>query len=480
MSAEDGRHLERVPPHDTDAEIAVLGSLLLDPSLLPAVKRQLRPADFYRGAHRAVYQAALELDTKGEPADPLLVRDHLLASKNGALRDTDVPSFLADLVDAVATPAHAAHYAALVRKASDLRGIITAGSRLQSGAWEPGADPVELQRAALEEIAEAAQPRTAGELPWRDLNSEDDDLDEPEWLWNGYLALERITLLSGHAGCGKTTLYYGLISAMIRQAPLLGRSTAYSPAVILTEEAPSDWRPRAKRFGLEHCSWLDRSALHPKRPLDVYLDEAYKRAYATGAYLIVIDPWAKWAGFGPDEEKDAGAVERALQPVHAVAGKGMAVLGIHHLRKSDGDEGTGVRGSGHLLASVETSLELRRFGLGRGGGQEDLRVLTVAKSRYPSPPGDAVYHHDPGVDADTAFTLRGDPRAVRKTAGIRRVVDYVEAAPGWVDADTVAEALGAQRQTTRKALAEAFTDGVLQRSGSGKRGDPYKYKGLTQ
>ena len=57
----------RVPPHDLDAELSVLGSILLDPLSIAKVLQFLRPEDFYRENNGQIYRAALDLFAAGEP-----------------------------------------------------------------------------------------------------------------------------------------------------------------------------------------------------------------------------------------------------------------------------------------------------------------------------------------------------------------------------------------------------------------------------
>src|SRR3989442_15928793 len=59
----------RVPPHDLDAEVSVLGSILLDPLSIAKVLQFLHPEDFYRENNGQVYRAALDLFAAGEPID---------------------------------------------------------------------------------------------------------------------------------------------------------------------------------------------------------------------------------------------------------------------------------------------------------------------------------------------------------------------------------------------------------------------------
>jgi len=67
----------RVPPHDTDAERAVLGCLLLDPEAVHAVRDVVEPNDFYAEKHQHLYLAAVTLADRGEPIDMLTLPDQL-------------------------------------------------------------------------------------------------------------------------------------------------------------------------------------------------------------------------------------------------------------------------------------------------------------------------------------------------------------------------------------------------------------------
>src|SRR2546422_10447666 len=67
----------RVPPHDLDAEMSVLGSILLDPLSIAKVLQFLHPEDFYRENNGQVYRAALDLFAAGEPIDNVTVAAQL-------------------------------------------------------------------------------------------------------------------------------------------------------------------------------------------------------------------------------------------------------------------------------------------------------------------------------------------------------------------------------------------------------------------
>src|SRR5947209_17945545 len=67
----------RVPPHNLDAERSVLGGVLLDNSSLNDLFELVKPEDFYREAHRKIYEAMCQLSTRNEPIDRVTIKDEL-------------------------------------------------------------------------------------------------------------------------------------------------------------------------------------------------------------------------------------------------------------------------------------------------------------------------------------------------------------------------------------------------------------------
>ena len=125
----------RQPPHNVEAEEAVLGAVLTAGRLLVDVAAVLEEADFYRPAHRAIWRAMLRLADRGEPTDPVTVLGEL--DHTDELADVGGASFLHTLLEAVPTVANAAHYAQLVADTARRRRVIDLGIRLAHA----GADP---------------------------------------------------------------------------------------------------------------------------------------------------------------------------------------------------------------------------------------------------------------------------------------------------------------------------------------------------
>jgi replicative DNA helicase len=149
---------DRQPPHNLEAEEAVLGAILASGRLLAEVAGRLEEADLYRPAHRTIWRAMLRLADRGEPTDPITVLGEL--DHAGELADVGGAPFLHTLVEAVPTVANAAHYAHLVAETARRRRVIDLGIQLAHS----DADPAVLAHLA----GELADTRTAapGERRW--------------------------------------------------------------------------------------------------------------------------------------------------------------------------------------------------------------------------------------------------------------------------------------------------------------------------
>jgi len=133
------QQLERVPPQNLEAEQGVLGSMLLDRDAIARAIEGLRADDFYRDAHRVIFQAMVELFERGEPVDLITVTNRLAA--NGKLEDVGGPTYVASLPNVVPTAANVDFYADIVLEKSMLRALISAGTHIAAMGYD-GADDV--------------------------------------------------------------------------------------------------------------------------------------------------------------------------------------------------------------------------------------------------------------------------------------------------------------------------------------------------
>ncbi|MBW0272131.1 replicative DNA helicase [Nocardia sp. MH4] len=155
-----GEDFGRQPPHDMAAEQSVLGGMLLSKDAIADVVEVLRPGDFYRPAHQAVYDTILDLYGRGEPADPVTVAAGL--DRRGELKRIGGPPYLVTLTQTVPTAANAGFYAEIVAEKAILRRLVEAGTRIvQFGyAGADGQDVAEVVDRAQAEIYEVTERRT--------------------------------------------------------------------------------------------------------------------------------------------------------------------------------------------------------------------------------------------------------------------------------------------------------------------------------
>ncbi|GAB4246105.1 MAG: replicative DNA helicase [Thermoleophilia bacterium] len=153
---------EYVPPQNLDAEISVLGAVMVAPNMIPAVTEILRPQYFYRQSHGAIYEAIEDLYGRGEPVDPITVSEEL--SNRGALEQVGGRAFVHSLVSAVPAAANARHYAEIVRENYLLRSLIEVGSEIADMGYRREQPPVDLIDRAEQMVFEISQTRVSGEF----------------------------------------------------------------------------------------------------------------------------------------------------------------------------------------------------------------------------------------------------------------------------------------------------------------------------
>ncbi len=125
----------RMPPHSAEAELGVLGSVLLDPTraLDLCIEGQLTPDSFFAPSNRKVFEALLEMNRAGQPIDLLTATDYLRSS--GELDAIGGAVFLERIHDATPTSAHAPFYIDLVRQKHLLRTIIATATEAQTRCY---------------------------------------------------------------------------------------------------------------------------------------------------------------------------------------------------------------------------------------------------------------------------------------------------------------------------------------------------------
>lgn len=149
--------IDRPKPSNIQAEVAVLGSMLIDPNAVSSALSALRfEGAFFRPAHQTIFNAIMELNGgKNEAAvDPVVLADYL--EKTGKLEEIGGRGYLTELMDAVPTAANIEHYVDIVRQNAILRRIIDASSRAIMNCYEQSEDVSSLLDTVQQSIFDIA------------------------------------------------------------------------------------------------------------------------------------------------------------------------------------------------------------------------------------------------------------------------------------------------------------------------------------
>ena len=152
----------RVPPHDLDAEMSVLGSILLDPLSVAKVLQFLHPEDFYRENNGQIYRAALDLFSAGEPIDNVTLAAQLQTM--GMLDRVGGRTQLASMQSAVPTAANIEYYGRIVKEKAYKRRLISAGSNIAGFGYDDGVEAEEAINQAQSLVFGVADDRDQREL----------------------------------------------------------------------------------------------------------------------------------------------------------------------------------------------------------------------------------------------------------------------------------------------------------------------------
>ncbi|MDP2641573.1 MAG: replicative DNA helicase [Candidatus Yanofskybacteria bacterium] len=175
---------DRLPPRNIEAEMSLLGSLMLDKDAITKVADFLSPQDFYQGAHQTIYEIMEELFDKGDPIDLLSVSGRL--REKGKLEAIGGQAYLTQMMNTVPTASHVQAYAKTVQKKRLLRDLISASYDISSMGYDETEDPEVLLDRAEGRIFTIAQRSVSRNFIWVK-----EELEE---------AFERIDRLSKHEG----------------------------------------------------------------------------------------------------------------------------------------------------------------------------------------------------------------------------------------------------------------------------------------
>lgn len=162
----DGRARDyRTPPHAPEAEINVLGAVLMDPAALAKTLEVIDETMLYREAHRRIFRAMCRLFTRGAPVEWVALREEL--DRSNELEKVGGAEYLFEIADATPTAANVVYWAGLIRETAVRRQLIEASHANIHDAYEPGEKTVQqIVDAAGVRVSECARSDSSQGLVW--------------------------------------------------------------------------------------------------------------------------------------------------------------------------------------------------------------------------------------------------------------------------------------------------------------------------
>jgi len=282
-------------------------------------------------------------------------------------------------------------------------------------------------------------------------------------VWSKTLPRGGFSIVAAKPKVGKSTMARGLAIAVSRGEPFLGRPTAKGKVIYLClEEKRTEVTGHFRRMGANSCDVLVHTGATPKDALTA-LDAAIEEH---SPVLVIVDPLSRFCRIS--DFNSYAEVTRQLEPLIDVARLSTCqthIMCLHHNGKGGDlrEAGDAVMGSTAFFAIVDALMTMRK--------KERVRTIE-SEQRYGENMPETIVHLDQltgiveGAGDLKTFTLNERKKAVLDSLGTEPLTD-----------PAIRELVGGTNAgLTTKALRALYDEGVLERSGGGKKGDPFFYR----
>lgn len=345
----------RVPPADVEAEQSVLGAMFVSADAAATAVRLVRPEQFYKPQHQAVFAAAAECFYAGEGVDAVTVAHRLDAE--GLLDSIGGRPALMELQSFTPARLSVAPYIAIITEAAERRGIIGQASAVADAAFDWGR-PLARVYELLSPPANLhiGNPYDAMRLPMKALI----DMPPPSWLIHGFIPRGGLCVTYGPPKSAKTFLTLHEALCVATGLRFFGDDVQRARVLYIVAEGV---RALGQRLGA-WCTYYDQDPVETSEwitfiPVPVPLADADRVRYLRmlvedlGVGLVIIDTLARcMVGGDENSSRDMTMAVGALEELRAV---GATVHAVHHTGKNIDQ---GMRGHSSLLGAVDTAIEV--------------------------------------------------------------------------------------------------------------------------
>lgn len=389
-------------PHNTEAEAAVLGSVIIDPSVISDLNEIVKPRHFYLKKHEYIYKACLNVWRRGEPVDYLTIATEL--ENQDRLKLCGGAIYLSQLMTAVPSALNASRYAQIVFETWKRRQVLDVASDIAKVAYNEGEDmdgAIEYIKTMLDDLKNS---HGAAVQSYRPFSVIAETLPPIQWLWPGWIPRGMITLLGAVPGAGKSMIALDLARRVIHGLSYPDGSQM-SPGdqgdviYVDAELVPQIMKERASawQMDMEHLYLM---LANPDDMIDFgrveYRQRLRNMVESVRPRMIIIDSLSSITSKGENSVEDIrevlGFINELTQTYQ------VAMILIHHLRKqgANNPRSNGAvniddfRGSSHIIAMSRSVLGLSVVQTGPKIDRNGPRKLEVVKTNlgaFPDPVG---------------------------------------------------------------------------------------------
>jgi replicative DNA helicase len=324
MAKGDPTHL-KVPPHNLEAEKAVLGSIMLRPEAMYEVEDILSPGSFYLHKHSIIFETMQELASRRDPIDVIALSTRL--TEKNLLEQCGGNSYLSELTNAVPSSASVKHYADIVQKKFVLRRLIRAADDIVDTAFNETKDEIDsiLDHAEKKILDITATPKGQKFISikhtlsgaWDRIEKLHENTGELRGVPTGFRDLDNLTagfqnsdliILAARPSMGKTTLAldFARIAATRHNIPvgifsLEMDAQQLVDRLLSAESRVNAWNLRTGKLSMDAEFSRLRDAMDKLSKAPIFIDDtssnniARMRSYARrlkvehGLGLIIVD-----------------------------------------------------------------------------------------------------------------------------------------------------------------------------------------------
>jgi len=359
----------KVPPQNLDAEMSLLGAILIDEETLADITEHVKPKDFYDKRHAIIFDAIMRLYEKNKPVDLLTLTDEL--KRKNEIDEIGGSAYLTELTNYVPTAAHAESYAEIVAQKAVRHRLIKASGEISELGYDENTTTQELLQQAEAELFSVSDQSLKQDLISLEsiLTDSFDRLEELHrnkgslrGVRTGYRDLDNMTaglqrsdliILAARPAMGKTTLVTNLAYnvATIAKQPVLFFSLEMSKEQLVDRmladaSGVDSWNIRTGNLSDDDFSKLS-DAMGEMAEAPIYIDDtpglsvlemrtkARRAAHDQPLGLIIIDYLQLMQGSGRDNGNRVQEVSEISRGLKLIARElNVPVIALSQLSRS--------------------------------------------------------------------------------------------------------------------------------------------------